>query len=364
MSKEENDFSDSDLEQLTKNINDQVKAQLETQREENRETEQEPQQQPEEFLTEQEPQLDNYAPDLQTQGQPYQAEQLPPESRKRNPPSKVKRENARLLEAVNLLAEENARLKEETNYAVKVALENAQKELEQQAYMAELALTQAVENGDAQSIGQATRKIAELATERSKQETYARTPVYEDTKPQYIQSEINPLDTLDDFQELPYGQFLERNSWADPRSQYFNPSLATETDEAAKMLDKHLATTRQQHLISTPWYFNEIEGYMKDKYSAKQYPNPNKAPARPVAQQAPVQNNTPYKASVRPGIGAGGTGGYYDTNLIPNNNSNNPRSIRLSKEEEEMALRGVGDSNEEKLINYMNEKIKLMKKGK
>lgn len=356
MSEESKQAEAPSMDEMVKNINDKI--QIEVDRAKAIDSGREPPP-----LEEQPPQNQQAVQDIpQTILVESLAPDIPLEMQRRRNPSKMRRENERLSRELLNLADENERLRGENLQALQVAATAGADQLDANINLAQEAYKQAVEIGDIESQAEAQKFLAQYTAEKALYKRQAEEELqrryYDNQALQKQNYEAAQYNTTNNYEGTYYAQWLQENPYLDQNSPEYNPELAMEAEFLAKTLNKAASTNRRSHEIGSPNYLNEISGYLRSKYDPNaQYDENYEQPMQPPI---PSRQTAPYKAVNKPSANQS-SGGYYDTNLVENNY--NPTSIRLTRTEEEIALRmPISATKEEKVALYLKEKQKLLSK--
>lgn len=189
-------------------------------------------------------------------------------------------------------------------------------------------LTDAIEEGDPSKIAEANDLLSQynteilllgkqkqsFSTEASKQTSYAQ-PSYEEPA------------------EIPYEdtgkEWMDKNSWANPKSSHFDKEMYEEADNYSIRLARKYKLEGRGDEVGTEEFFNEITDYIKDSYDISTTP--------PSSNSKPQsRDRMQMKTDKSPPVGS-------VTRQTPiNQPPSKPRDIVLTPEQKEIAysLRG------------------------
>jgi hypothetical protein len=269
---------------------------------------------------------------------------------------KIYNENKSLKNTVYTIYEENKALKEKAYQSERKAALWHEESLKNKAYNARQAIEQAREEGDIEKELDAQKYFLQNENELLNLKNKPQQPTYDEPEDigRYLQYE--PQDSLNADQE----EWLIENDWYDNTSPNYDPDLATDAYQYDQYLSKKYKLQKRTNEIGTREYLDEISTYIHNKYLGNQrvqdeYDNGDEM----EDEQIEVKPKAKPRQPVAPVNRAGSTSSY-------TNKPTSSRSVSLTKEEIDMALRmdyGTPMTSEQKKKIWADYKYRGQKSG-
>lgn len=244
--------------------------------------------------------------------------------------SSIQREKNRLAAENKQLAEEAIRahqeaevLRSQMETSANAAMFHYENKLNLEENGLQESLQKAIDMSDGHEVAKITGRIAELRSDKKEMERRRIEDAYRQQQMQYSQPQYPPLEYRQPFEQEPeinplQEYWINQNSWISEESPDYNPQKVEVARDFAERFENDLINNGYQHLINTPYYYQEVDKFLKNQSPQD---NGNKMNSNKLSMNSSRSSVAPVRRS---------SNGSYD-------NSGNPDRISLNSDALAMA---------------------------
>jgi hypothetical protein len=175
--------------------------------------------------------------------------------------NQIQRERYAAIDEANRLRDENERLRRIAALSTETASRQFEDNVAQRFDRAKQLKMQAYESGDIKAQTDADVELADAMADFKSHNNWKAQEALKAQEAQYQPRQ--PIVQGPIVNEREARGWIERNSWANPNTQDYDPELFTIADNAASQLDLYCYKNGQAHLIQSPEYFQQLDNYME-----------------------------------------------------------------------------------------------------